>query len=190
MTRNIEQIEADLAEARSQHAAAVQARSLAVTTAADLRRRAIAGDGAVTATALAEADHAAEFAALPIGARLEAVAALEAQLKVAETEIWADRVTATLPALRGDVEQAFSDIEAALDRLVKAWRLHATFVSQTARECGTIVLPNVTPRVRRGLRHVVVDGEEIRTIHVHEPLAELARRTHERLFAGNPKAQD
>ena len=74
MTRTEEQIEADLAAVRRDDQEAVETHRVAKVVADDLRGRAMAGDTSVTAAALAEAEHAAEFAELPIPAKFGAIA--------------------------------------------------------------------------------------------------------------------
>ena len=96
MTRTVEQIEADLAAVRRDHQEAVEIHRVAKVVADDLRGRAMAGDTSVTAAALAEAEHAAEFAELPIPAKFGAIASIEAELKQAKTEGYADDFTATV----------------------------------------------------------------------------------------------
>jgi hypothetical protein len=189
MTRPLQEIEADLDVARASHQAANVSWQEAVKAHHDLRGRVIAGDETVTAADLAKAEHEAEHRFLSIPAKLAAIQALEAELLVATTELWADEVAATEPALRGDVEHAFKALDAVLDHLVTAWRLHATFVSQTAMAVGSTVSADVTSKVKRGVHGVVVDGITIRPIPVHEPLQRSTERAHQRLFAGSPKAQ-
>lgn len=189
MTRPIEQIEADLVTARQAHQGVVAAHQQAVRTATELRAKATAGDSSVTAKALGDAMHAAEFAELPIPAKLRAITALETERLVVETELWADQVAATEPALRADVEHAFEALEAVLDNLVTAWRIHGQFVHNTAVDVGSVVSADVTPRVRRAAFGVVVDGAQIRPVPVHERLQKMAQTAHQRLLAGNPKAQ-
>jgi len=124
--RTVEEIEADQAAAHAAQQAAVEAHRLARLAASDLRARAIAGDPSVTSAALAEAEHAAEHAGLPLEAKLEVIKALNAEHLLAVTEAFADEVTATESALRADVDAGFSDVEAALQRLAKSWQSHAT----------------------------------------------------------------
>jgi hypothetical protein len=189
MTRTLEQIQPDLAAAHRAHQATVEARSAAKALADNLRARARAGDTSVTAAALAEAEHAAEFAELPIGAKHQAVEALEAEAMVARTEAWADQVSATIPALRTEVEGTLAEIGECLDKLVQTWRIHANAVQMAACEVGSIVRGDVSPRVARNIHGVVVDGRLLSVVRVHEQLAALTDNCHKRLFAGSPKAQ-
>ncbi len=189
MTRPLEQIEPDLVAARQAHQEAVETARLAKELAADLRGRAITGDASVTALALAEAEASARFSELPIDAKFRAIADLEAEHVVAETERWADGVSATHPAIRGDVERAFATVEAGIDFLVAAAQLDTSYTNQTSAAVGRAVRADVSPRVRRTARGVVVDGMEMRPVPVHERLERLVQKAHERLFGGQPKVQ-
>ncbi len=189
MARSLEEVMGDLASARLAWDSAVEARRVAVAAVADLRARAVAGDPRVSAADLATATDAASFAELGIPARQQAVEALERERLVAETERWADGIRATLPALQADVVAAFSDIEAALDRLVTAWRVHAGFVGQTSlRVAHSGGARDVTPRVSHGAHGVRVDGVVLRALPVHDPLDRLVQQCHQRLLSGQPKA--
>jgi hypothetical protein len=189
MTRSLEEIEKALLAARQEHQDAIETSRSAGAVASDLRARAIAGDNSVSAAQLAAAEDSARFSGLGVPAKLTAIQALEAKHLVVTTELWADEVAATEPALRADVEHAFDALEAVLDQLVSTWRLHGQFVHNTAVDVGSVVSADVTPRVRRAASGVVVDGAQIRPVPVHERLQKMAETAHQRLFAGNPKAQ-
>jgi hypothetical protein len=188
MTRPIAEIEADLAQAHAAQQAAMEARRLAVEVAKDLRARARKGDPQVTAAALAEAEHAVEFLELPLESKLEAVRALDAEHLLARTEAWADEVSATEPALRGDIDAAFSDVEAALQRLARSWQSHATYIQARWGEVGRTVSADVTPRVRRinGF-DVGIDGKLLRQVPLFSPLERLFERTVNDLLSSGPK---
>jgi hypothetical protein len=190
MTRPVSAIEAELADARASHQSAYTSHQEAVKRAADLRARVVAGDEKVSAADLATAQQEAEHRALPIATKLAAIQALEAEALVARTEAWADEVAATEPALRSDVDHAFEALEAVLEQLVAAWRIHAQYVHTTAFEIGTTVGANVTPRVQRQpFGRPLVQGAQIQAIPVHDRLAQVVQKTHNRLGAGQPKAQ-
>jgi len=189
VTRSLKAIEADLSTARQEHQDDFAHNQDDIKVAGDLRARAIAGDSSVSAAQLAAAEDQARFSALGLEAKFQAIQALEAEHLVVTTELWADEVAATEPALRGDLEHAFDALEAVLDQLVTSWRIHAGYVSQTAQVVGSTVGADVTPRVRRAVFGVVVDGVQIRPVPVHERLQKIAETAHQRLFAGNPKAQ-
>ena len=192
MTRPLATIEVDLQRAQDAWQAATDAHRAAVATANALRQAAIAGDSSVTAVALAEAEHAAEFAQLPIRAKQAAVEALEAEALVARTEAFADQVNITIPPLRASVEQTLAEIDALFDKLVSSWRAHADAVQQAAFlvQAGT-VSDKVSPRVTGGILHgVIVDGNRLSVLEVHEPLAKMTNRVHQRLFARRPGPQN
>jgi hypothetical protein len=188
MTRPIAEIEAAQAAAHAAQQAAVEAHRLARLAASDLRARAIKGDPLVTSAALAEAEHAAEHAELPLESKLEAIQALNAEHLLAVTEAWADQVTATEPALRADVDAAFSDVEAALQRLAKSWQSHATYVQAKWEQVGRTVSSDVTPRVRRinGF-DVGIDGKLLRQMPFFGPLDQLFTKCANNLLSGGPK---
>jgi hypothetical protein len=188
MTRPITEIEADQAAAHAAQQAAVEAHRLARLAAADLRRRAIAGDPSVTSAALAEAEHAAEHAGLPLEAKLEVIKTLNAEHLLAFTEAWADEVTATEPALRAEIDAAFTDAEAALQRLAKSWQSHATYVQAKWEQVGRTVAADVTPRVRRinGF-DVGIDGKLLRQVPFFAPLDQLFTKCANDLLSGGPK---
>ena len=188
MPRPIAEIEADLAEAHAAQQAATEARRVAVELAKDLRARARKGDPQVTAAALAEAEHAVEFAELPLDSKLETIQALDAERVLAFTEAWADEVTATEPALRADIDAAFSDVEAALQRLAKSWQSHAAFVQARWEQVGRTVSSDVTPRVLR-IRgfDVGVDGKLLALTPIFNPLERLFQKCVNDLLSGRPK---
>lgn len=181
--RPSDEIEADLATTRGIYSGALDAVHAAKQAAADLRRRAVAGDPKVSASDLATAAHQLEFVELGIPAKLAAVQALEAELRSAEAHAYADGVIAEVPFLEVAMEERFDDLVAAQDGLVEAWRRHAAAVSdaaQTARQFGYVA---ASPRIRESYRGVVIDGVTLTPKKVHERLADLHDKTHRRLFA-------
>jgi hypothetical protein len=190
MTRAIEEIEADLAKAHAAQQDAVEARRVAIELAADLRARAIKGDDRVTSTALAEAEHAVEWAELPLGSKLEAIKVLNAEHLLALTESWADEVSATEPALRADIDAAFADLEAALQRLAQSWKSHAVYVQAKWEQVGSSTVgSDVTPRVRRtriGF-DVGVDGRVLALEPIFAPLEQAVNKCMNDLLSSGPK---
>lgn len=182
MTRLIEEIEADVAEAKRAHFDATEARRVAKGAVHDLVLRARAGDETVTAAALAQAEDEASFSELGIEAKKAIVVEFEAELLMARTEQFADEVSAKIPPLRDAVEQSLVDAERALAAVAIAWRAHADVVQESAFAVGSTVSADLTPRVRRTARGVLVDGEALRTVPVHDRLSQLFEATHERLF--------
>jgi hypothetical protein len=187
MTRTVEQIETDLAAVRRDHQEAVETHRVAKVVADDLRGRARAGDTSVTAAALAEAEHAAEFAELPIPAKHEAIKEREAEKLVADIERRADEVTATVTPLAARFEQALAISRGVDDEIVESWRALATFLWQTSTEVEGHGMANVSPRIRRTHRGIVIDGKELIPPAVLEPKERSHRRLMERLLAGRPK---
>lgn len=188
MSRSVTDIESDLARGRADWQGAIEDARLAAIAAADLRSRAVAGDATVSAKQLGEADDLAAFSVLPIEGKETAVIALEAELVVAKTEAWADSFTAIEPPLRAAVVATFAAIESSLDALVVAWRAHADVVRDAARVVDVAVSSKASPRVRRDLRGIVVDGELLRVVACHDRLATLLQKTHDRLFANGAQA--
>jgi hypothetical protein len=188
MPRTVEEIEADLAKAHAAQQAAVEAKRVATEVAVGLRARAIKGDPKVTAAALAEAEHAVEFAELPLGSKLEAIKALNAEHVLAVTEAWADEVTATEPALRNDIDAAFGEVEAALQRLAQSWQSHAHYVQARWDEVGHVVSSDVSPRVIR-IRgfDCGVDGKILRQVPIFDPLDRLFQKAVNDLLSTGPK---
>jgi hypothetical protein len=192
MTRPIESIEADRAAVRQAHQEAVETHRLARELANGLRARAVAGDASVSAQDLAQAEDAANFAELPIAAKFEAIKPLDAELKKAETELFADEASATEAALRYDHERAVANAQAAADYLVTTWKAHATYVQQVSGAVGRGIAADVSPRVRRGATSagaVFIDGVAMRHIPVLDPAERLHRKVLEQLMSGQPKAQ-
>jgi len=188
MTRPITEIEADQAAAHAAQQAAVKAKQAATELAKNLRARARKGDPQVTAGALAEAEHAVEFLELPLESKLEAIQALNAEHLLATTENWADEVSAAEPALRAEIDAAFSDVEAALQRLAKSWQSHATYVQAKWEQVGRTVAADVTPRVRRinGF-DVGIDGKLLRQLPFFGPLDALFQKCANDLLSSGPK---
>jgi hypothetical protein len=189
MTRPIAEIEADVAAARTAWQNDVEAHRLAVRAVADLRARAVRGDTNLTAAQLAAATHQAEFAELGINARQEAAMVLDRELLTATTEAWADEVTATEPALRADIDAAFSDVETALVRLAQSWKSHAVYVQARWGEVGSsTVSPEVTPRVCRVRGFDVgVGGKILRQVPFFDPLERLFQKCANDLLSSGPK---
>jgi hypothetical protein len=190
MTRPITEIEADVAEARLAWQNDVEAHRRAGVAVADLRTRAVRGDTSLTAAQLAAATHEHEFAALGISARKEAAMVLDRELLTARTEAWADEVTATEPALRADIDAAFGEVEAALGRLAKSWRTHATYVQSRWQQVGSSTVGvDVTSRVRRSRIgfDVGVDGRVLALEPIFDPLDRLFQKTVNDLLSTGPK---
>jgi hypothetical protein len=188
MTRPITEIEADQAAAHAAQEAAMKAKQAATELAKDLRTRARKGDPSVTAAALAEAEHAVEFLELPLESKLEAIQALNAEHLLAVTEAWASEVTATEPALRAEIDAAFSDVEAALERLAKSWQSHATYVQAKWEQVGRTVSSDVTPRVVRVRGFDVgVDGKLLKQVPFFGPLDQLFQKCANDLLSSGPK---
>ena len=121
MTRTVEEVEADFAATQAAWQDAVrEAHRLALQGAGDLRRRAIADDGTVSAAELAAAEHEAEFAALRFEARQRATESLEAELRSAKAEQFADEFGAAIEPLRQDFEESMAALEVALGRVVES----------------------------------------------------------------------
>jgi hypothetical protein len=188
MTRPIQEIEADQAAAHAAQQAAVEAKRVATELAKDLRARARKGDPSVTAAALAEAEHAVEFLELPLESKLEEIQALNAEHLLCVTEAFADEVAATEPALRADIDAAFSAVEAALQRLAKSWQSHAAYVQARWGEVGRTVSSDVTPRVVR-IRgfNVGVDGKLLAQVPLFSPLERMFEKTVNDLLSSGPK---
>jgi hypothetical protein len=190
MTRPITEIEADVAAARAAWQDAVEAHRQAATAVASLRARAVAGDKSLTAADLAARQHEEEFAALGISARKEAAMLLDRELLTARTEAWADEVTATEPALRADIDAAFGEVEAALQRLAQSWQSHASYVQARWEQVGSsTVSSDVTPRVRRSRIgfDVGVDGRVLALEPIFAPLDRLFQKCSNDLLSGRPK---
>jgi hypothetical protein len=69
-----------------------------------------------------------------------------------------------------------------------AWRQHADAVQEATLQVGSTVRADASPRVsRQPYRGVVVDGDLLAVVNVHERLGKLTDTCHKRLFAN--KAQ-
>jgi hypothetical protein len=188
MTRSVEAIEADLAAARQDHQAAVEARGQARYVARTLKERAIAGDASVSAQDLALANDVAYHAELPLESKLEAIKPLEVELKKAQAARVKDGWVATDTALLADFEQAMADGVAVDDRIAVTWRLLAAHRQQVTTEVYQHGLVNVIPEIKEGVRGVVLGGREMRAPAVVEPLARNHQKRMQRLQGGQPKA--
>jgi len=185
MTRRLKAIEDDLSTARQEHQEAVATHQDAKATFAALAAKAKAGLG--TAKAYAEAEDAVRFTQLAIDAKFEAIKPLEAEFLTAETERVADGFSATEAALRDDHVRAGADLQAAYERYVTTWRLHASHVSRVSTDVGTYGMASAgTSRVRSTARGVVIDGVEMRPLAVVDPLERLHQKHQERLLGGAP----
>jgi hypothetical protein len=144
----------------------------------------------VTAGQLAAATDETAFTELGINARQEAAKLLDRELLTARTEAWADEVTATEPALRADIDAAFSDVEAALERLSKSWQSHANYIQARWEQVGSSTVgSDVTPRVRRtriGFG-VGVDGRLLELEPIFTGLERLFQKCSNDLLSGHPK---
>jgi hypothetical protein len=147
MTRPVTEVESDFDKAAAAWADAREAARLAGLAAADLRRRALADDATVSAAALAEAEHEAEFASLKLAARQAATEALESELRSAKAEAFVDDFEAAIQPLREEFERSLTDLEPALNRVVVAWRAHATLVNATYQTAARIDR-TASPRIR------------------------------------------
>ncbi len=145
MTRTVEEVEADFAATQAAWQDAREAHRLALQGAGDLRRRAIADDGTVSAAELAAAKHEAEFAALKIEARQRATESLEAELRSAKAEQFADEFGAAIEPLR-QAEESMAALEVALGRVhaILGRRTLASLIAPTKRPQGW---PDATPPV-------------------------------------------
>jgi len=177
MARTVEEVEADVAAARTAWQDATEAYRLARLAAEDLRRRAIADDSTVTAADLAAVDHEAEFASLKIEARKTATETLEAELRTAKAERFADDFEAAIQPLREGFEQSLVDLESALNRVVTAWRAHASLINATY-EAAARIDRAASPRIRfPQYGHPSVGKFELRARPVFEPVEALVTKT-------------
>jgi hypothetical protein len=173
MARTVEEIETDVATARATWSDAVEASRLAGLAAADLRRRAIADDSTVTAAALAAAEDEAKFSSLKIEARKTGATALDAELRTARAERFADSFSASIQLLREDYDRSLVDLESALGRVVESWRAHATSIDR-AYQTAAGIDRTATPRVRfPAYGHPSIDKCELRAVPVYEPVEAL-----------------
>ena len=174
--RTVEEIETDLAAVKTAWQDATEAHRLARLAAEDLRRRAIADDSTVSAADLAAVDHEAEFASLKIEARKTATQALEAELRTACAERFADEFEAAIEPLREDFEQSLVDLEAALGRVVTAWRAHASLMTSTY-QAASLLDRTASPRIRFPVvGHPSVGKFVLRTVPVYEPVEMLVNK--------------
>jgi hypothetical protein len=177
MARSVEEVEVDVAAVRAAHSDATEAARQARLAAEDLRRRAIADDGTVTAAALAAAEHESEFATLKIEARMSAVQALDAELAVARAERFADEFALAEQPLRQGFDQSMADLESALDRVVTAWRAHASLIDRTYQTAAR-TYARTTPRIRfEQYQHPSIDKTALRAIEVFAPVTAMVERT-------------
>jgi hypothetical protein len=178
MTRPIAEIEADVAAAQAAHQAAQEAHRQARQTAADLRRRAVNDDAAVTASDLAAADHESDFASLKIASRMASIEALEAEHRSATAEAFADEFVAAEQPLHEDFDQSLADLEAALNRVVTSWRSHATFIRDSYTTAAHMDRA-ATARIRfyqYGPYSATIDRTPLRALPVHQPLEALLNK--------------
>ena len=177
MTRTVEEVEADFAATQAAWQDAREAHRLALQGAGDLRRRAIADDGTVSAAELAAAEHEAEFAALKIEARQRATESLEAELRSAKAEQFADEFGAAIEPLRQDFEESMAALEVALGRVVESWRAHAGLIDRTYQTAARMAR-DATPRVRfPQYQHPSIDRTELRALEVFGPVNMLVQKT-------------
>jgi hypothetical protein len=177
MTRPIEEIEADDAEARRAWQDSVEAHRLAALAAADLRARAVAADPTLTAADLAAARDVEELAALGIEAKKTAAMALDAELATAKAEAFADDFGVAEASFRADFDQSMEGLELALGRVVDTWRAHATLIERTYTTAAG-GHNRSTPRIRfPQYGHPSIDKCELRAVPVFEPVTALVQKT-------------
>jgi hypothetical protein len=175
--RSVEEIEVDVAAVRAAHSDATEAARQARLAAEDLRRRAIADDGTVTAAALAAAEHESEFATLRIEARMSAVRAADAELATAKAERFADEFEAAIEPLREDFDRSLIELESALLRVVSAWRAHASLMNSTYSTAAGIAR-GASQRVRfPAIGNPSVGKFQLRALPVFEPVEMLVGKT-------------
>ncbi len=176
MTRTVEEVEADFAAADAAWADARETHRLARLAAEDLRRRAMADDSTVNAADLAAADDEAEFGALKIQSRQATVEALEAELRSAKAERFADEFGAAIEPLRQDFEESMGALEVALGRVVESSRAHAGLIDRTYQTAARMA-HDATPRVRfPQYQHPSIDRTELRALEVSDPSTCLCKR--------------
>ena len=177
MSRSVEVVEADVAAVRASWQGAIEAHRLARLAAEDLRARAIRGDDGVTAAQLAAATHESEFTALGIEAKQAAVMTLEEELRTAKGEAFADDFALAEQPLRQGFDESMAALEAALDRVVDAWRKHASLIDRTYQTAARIHARS-TPRIRfPQYGHPSIDRTELRAVPVFEPVSAMVQKT-------------
>jgi hypothetical protein len=177
MTRSVEEVESDVAAARTAWQDAVEASRLARLAAEDLRRRAIADDSTVSAAALAAAEDEAKFAELKIEARKQATMTLEGELRSARAERFADEFETAIQSLSEDFDRSLIELEGALLRVVTAWRAHASLMNSTYQAAAGIDR-SASPRVRfPAIGHPSVGRYQLRAIEVFGPVETLVQKS-------------
>lgn len=175
-TRPVEVVETDVQAARAAWQDAVEVSRLAGLAAADLRARAVRGDTTVTASKLAAATDEAAFAELGIEAKKATTVALDAELATARAERFADEFGAAEEPLRQDFNQSLVDLESALDRVVVAWRSHASLLDRAYQTAAGI--HTASPRVNfPQYGHPSIDKTALRAIEVFAPVTAMVERT-------------
>ena len=137
--------------------------------------RALADDATVSAAALAEADHEAEFHTLKIQSRQAAVEAIEAELRTARAERFADEFGRAHQPLREEFDQSLAGLDVALDRVVAAWRAHAAFIRDTYTTAAHIDRA-ATARIKffqYGPYTATIDKTPLHALPVHQPVQAL-----------------
>jgi hypothetical protein len=177
MPRTVEEIETDVAAVRASWQDAVEVSRLGRLAAEDLRRRAMADDGTVSAGALAAAEDEAKFSELKIEARKQATMTLEAELRTATAERFADEFEAAIEPLREDFDRSLIELESALLRVVSAWRAHASLMNSTYSTAAGIDR-GASQRVRfPAIGNPSVGKFQLRALPVFEPVEMLVGKT-------------
>ncbi|HEX3842661.1 MAG TPA: hypothetical protein VHU85_17855 [Acidimicrobiales bacterium] len=137
----------DAAAAKS--GAAIEAASAARAHAANLRQRVAAGAGdEVTATDLADADHAADHAELVSAGAHQALQGLGQAVQAARADEVCDRIVAELPALGSAVYEALDALASDLAKLVSAASDYDRFAEDAVHVLNTA--GRESPRVKIG----------------------------------------
>ena len=180
MGRSTQEIESDLAVAKQAERDATQARKAAADLAADLRRRATAGE-AVDARALVDADAAVELSGLGIDARKAAVAKLTEELRASDADAFADSIAETIPPLFAATDEALAAVEDAMGRLVAAYDAEVQGVRLSVGVVGRKGFDRVSKRIVLRGGTYSVDGVTLQTSALQVPLAKLIEQTTSQL---------
>ena len=129
----------------------------------------------MTAAQLAAANDEVSFAELGIGAKRAATEALEEELRGASAEAFADNFGATERPLRQEFDESMANLEAALGRVVTAWRAHASLIEHTYQAAARI--HRASPRIRfPQYQQPSIDKTELRAIEVFRPVSAMVEK--------------